>query len=408
MPASRSWRPVVALVPFGLMGTWSCSSVALATELDLEPDPVVAGQATAEQAVWQQSATSALAPTAQPLAGAEFQVRPEVATPKLEWAEGIEVAGIEVAGIEVPGIEIPGIEIPIGPRTRVTGGVVVEPTQESMEAWHEEISGNLRRDWLRQAPKDRWHTQAALGLKHQWQVRPGMEAEVSYERMLGDIIGSSSSGGANRVKANLDYQIRPHWSSSVRLEQRVGSRENQLRMSAGVTGQVSPRLTAQVSARRDRQTDKAPKTQIRAGLSYTTATQNTAGEAHLAANLQYEYRQYDNSAHLLKASANYRPSDRWDMSSMVGVRQQEGGKTAALAQVGLSHRFSKRLDCAGDLRLRQGFGGGEAGGLGATVEMGYRLNPRVRLSAGYAVGKTKDDDFRRSQSSGPYVDLQLR
>ncbi len=338
----------------------------------------------------QPTSSPRLTQATQSLMNAGLRLQPDVHFPEMEWSAGAAVN--------------------LGPKTQVTGGYVLESDADT-EDWNDSVQ-ELR--------SSRWQTKAVLGVQHQWDVTPDMKLSVSYERMMGNSLGISSAAGGspNRVKANLDYRIRPGWQGKARLEQRVGRQENRMKLNGRLTGQLSPTVTTQIRASHNRRTHHDPSTRVRVGISYVPAAVPEVGsrpgarrsspEPKLETHLNYEYRHRRSSAHLLQAAATYRPNWRWEMDSHLGVRQW-GGQTDALLQAGMTHYLPNRLDVGGDVRVRQNIGGGgRSPALGATVELGYHMNANLRLSAGYAFGETKDRDFRASQPSGPYVGLRLK
>lgn len=336
------------------------------------------------------SSQQRLAQATQSLMNAGLRLQPDAHFPEMEWSVGAAAS--------------------LGPKTQFTGGYVLESDAET-EDWSD--SGQELRS-------NRWQMKTVLGVQHQWDVTPEMKLSVSYERMMGNSFGLSSAVGAspNRVKANLDYRIRPGWQSQVRLEQRVGRQENRMKLNGRLTGELSPTVTTEIRASHDRRTHRDPSTRVRVGISYIPAAVPEVGsrqearrssvEPTLETHLNYEYRQRRSSTHLLQAAATYRPNWRWEMGSHFGVRQRDG-QTDALLQAGMAHYLPNRLDVGGDVRLLQNIGGGaRRPALGATMELGYHINANLRLSAGYAFGETKDRDFRASQPAGPYVGLRLK
>jgi hypothetical protein len=82
--------------------------------------------------------------------------------------------------------------------------------------------------------------------------------------------------------------------------------------------------------------------------------------------------------------------------------------TVALGQLRVTRRLNYQWDIAAEAR----FIGQPAQNyteVGGALELGYYLNPNLRVAAGYAIGDINDPDLGGSRSrSGPYVGLTLK
>jgi hypothetical protein len=118
----------------------------------------------------------------------------------------------------------------------------------------------------------------------------------------------------------------------------------------------------------------------------------------------------------LAAEAIYAPNWHWEIYGKVGLRHSRstlasdlvGTSTVSLAQLRATYRFDYRWDVAAEARWigQPSAGFNEVGVVG---EVGYYLNPNLRLAAGYVFGDVSDRDLGNSRSaSGPFLGLTVK
>jgi hypothetical protein len=164
---------------------------------------------------------------------------------------------------------------------------------------------------------------------------------------------------------------------------------------------------------------------LRVGLAYRDPKNDK-----INALLRYEFRQNPSNIpesiligtgsgsqdHLLAAEVLYAPDWRWELYGKLGLRYSStslsedllGTSMVSLAQMRATYRLGYRWDIAGELRYI-GQPTANYNEFGVVAEVGYYLNPNLRLSAGYVFGNISDQDLGGSRSaSGPYVGLTIK
>ncbi|NJN30270.1 MAG: TonB-dependent receptor [Synechococcales cyanobacterium RM1_1_8] len=290
--------------------------------------------------------------------------------------------------------------------------------------------------------------QGALGLKQRWEVTRGLNLDLAYERIVGDMFGRTASGdrlrqpivvgsnsstvglnGGDSFSLGLDYTGSADLKASARYERSNSSGGTSENISAALTGKLSPSLTGLVRYNRSANANQGlrnldPTTEIRLGLAYRDVE-----EDKINALLRYEYRRNPDlipesalfgsgtgsSEHVFATEAIYAPNWRWELYGKLALRQSEsylaedlvGSNTTTLAQLRATYRFHDSFDLLGEGRwIGQTQGYQE---MGVVLEGGYYITPDLRLSAGYVFGKVSDRDFDGNQSaSGPYVGITLK
>jgi hypothetical protein len=273
-----------------------------------------------------------------------------------------------------------------------------------------------------------------LGLDHRWQISPGLDLDVAYERIfddlfLGGLLGvgqgasrSTEHQSGNSVSVGVNYTDNPNWKAAARFEYRDTSGYGTTNVSADLSGKLTPALTSLISFDRAfaagrRSRELGATTTLRVGLAYRNPQHD-----RLNALLRYEYRQNPStipetlligrgtgsSEHLLATELIYAPNWQWEFYAKAGVRfatstlaqNYTARSTIALTQLRATYRINRRLDVVGEARWI-GQPSANYTELGFLGEVGYHLTPNIRLAAGYSSGSINSDrDFSGSRSEG--------
>jgi hypothetical protein len=290
-------------------------------------------------------------------------------------------------------------------------------------------------------------TQGAVGLNNRWTIAPGLRLNLAYEHVFGDFVGTTGAGqqflqplaigqnasalgfqGGDSYSASLEYTDNPNFKASARYERRNSSRGNNTVISGGVTGKISPSLTAlvryqQASAANQRLTGLGDTANLRVGLAYRDPNNDKFN-----ALLRYEYRKNPaiipntilsgngtgSQDHTFAAEAIYAPNWQWEFYGKYALRHSTsylaqdlaGTSTVNLAQLRATYRLGYSIDLVTEARVINQSNYTETGVL---LEAGYYLTPNLRLAAGYALGKVDDRDFSGTRSAGgPYLGLTVK
>jgi len=295
-----------------------------------------------------------------------------------------------------------------------------------------------------------WSSQSAMGFNHRIRLAPGLRMSLGYERIAADLLAytaagqqflqpvavgqSSSSLGLNNYTSyavGLEYTENPNFKANGRFEFRDGDNSNDtMVISAAAAGKLSPSLTALA---RYQQGNFANQLLVDSGLADTInlklglAYRNPADDKFNAL-FRYEYRQNPattpdtiligsgtgSNIHLFALEAIYAPNFRWEFYGKFALRSTTsylakdllGTNAITLGQFRTTYRFGYRWDAAAEVRwISQSVVGFDEVGLAA--ELGYYLNPNLRIALGYNFGNANDRDLSRTRD-GVYVTVALK
>jgi hypothetical protein len=288
-----------------------------------------------------------------------------------------------------------------------------------------------------------------LGVEHGFQLTDDLKLDVAYEHIFNMPFkktgtgqqfampyavgnGASALGLTNgdTLSAGLGYTPNEDFQANARFDYRLSGPARNVAVTANALGKVTPSLTGVgqfkwASAANQTLEALGATTDLKVGLAYRNPKNDKFN-----ALLRYEYRRNPSTIpetlllpagtgstdHLLALEAIYAPNWRWEFYGKAGVRFSQSqlakdffnSSTVALGQLRVTRRISYQWDIAAEARFisqpTQNYS--EFGG---ALELGYYLNPNLRVAAGYALGDINDPDLGGSRSrSGPYVGLTLK
>ena len=283
-------------------------------------------------------------------------------------------------------------------------------------------------------------TQGAIGINQGFTISPGLKLSLAYEHVFGDFYGRTAAGtqfaqpfavgqsaaslgfgSGDSYSIGLDYKDNPNFQASARYEHRNSSGGSNTLISAGVTGKISPALTAllryqQASSSNQKLEGLGNTANLKLGLAYRDPDNDKFN-----ALLRYEYRKNPSTIpdslllgtgtgsedHTFALETLYAPNWRWELYGKYAIRHSTsylaqdlvGSSTINLAQLRATYRLGYNFDLVGEARwLNQPSANHSETGF--VIEGGYYLTPNLRLSAGYAFGNVDDEDFSGSRSAG--------
>lgn len=291
--------------------------------------------------------------------------------------------------------------------------------------------------------------QAAIGLKNELTIRPGLRMNLSYEYVLANFFGSTAAGpqfiqpyavgqGGSAIglseghnfSLGFDYTDNPNFKASARYDYRTTDLGSNSSLSAAIDGKFTSYLTGLANFQHAGASNQGleslgPSTTLRVGLAYRNPKNDKFN-----ALLRYEYRRNpslvpnsilfgsgsSSTDHTIALEGIYAPNWQWEFYGKFAYRQSTtylakdlvGSSAITLGQLRATYRFNKRWDVTAEARVigqpSQGYSE-----IGAVAEVGYYLTPNLRLAAGYSFGNINDRDFDGSRSSGgPYVGLTVK
>ena len=296
---------------------------------------------------------------------------------------------------------------------------------------------------------DAMATGGAIGLNHAVAIAPGLRFNFAYEHIFSNFYSRTGAGiqfaqpftegqnassigvsSGDSYSIGLEYTDNPDLQTSARYEHRSSSGASNTVISAGVTGKISPALTALL---RYQQANSSNQTLIGLGdtveLKLGLAYRNLENDKFNAL-LRYEYRRNPATIPetILLGSGTgsedrtfaletiYAPSWQWELYGKYAIRHSTsyladdlvGSSQVNLAQFRATYRLGYNVDLVGEARwiAQPSENYSETG---FVVEAGYYLTPNLRLSAGYTFGNVDDEDFGGSRfANGFYFGFTVK
>lgn len=273
-------------------------------------------------------------------------------------------------------------------------------------------------------------TEAAMGLRNQWQVAEGVRLNTSFERVHALSGGSDASkrNESTAVTGAVEVTTSKDWKASGRLEYRTAPGSDNLLATAGLALKIDEEWTAlargivnlvQAKLTTSDEDRRSFRLQQRTQLGLAYRDLETSFWSALA---RYEWKtdrdstpgaDFQRQVHVLSAHINAR------LSRPLTVSGRWAAKLARDRSLGLSsvtftqllgaralYDFAERWDLglqAGGLYTR---GGSWQAGLGS--EVGYRVQDNLWVSAGYNLFGFRDVDLAGDEHTERGLFLRLR
>jgi hypothetical protein len=291
--------------------------------------------------------------------------------------------------------------------------------------------------------------QGAIGLNHRWVLSPGFTTNLNYERVFGDVFANTAAGaqfaqpfapgqsasslgiqGGDSYGIGFEYTQNPDFKATARYERRASAAGSNTVITAGLTGKVSPSLTALLRYNQANTSNQlfnglGDTSNLKLGLAYRDPKDN-----RFNALMRYEFRQNPSTIpdslllgagtgstdHTIAVEAIYAPDWQWEFYGKYALRSStaylaqdfSSSSLVSLAQLRARYRFGYNTDIVGELRsISQPTSGYSE--LGGVAELGYYISPNLRLAAGYSFGRINDRDFSGSRAAeGAYLGITLK
>ena len=287
-----------------------------------------------------------------------------------------------------------------------------------------------------------------FGIDQGIRLARGLNMDLSYEYVFSEqfqtaageqfiqpfAVGPGASAltltNGHSFSAGVNYTNHSNLNVNARVEHRTNEKGSNTVISANALGRINRDLTGlfsyqQASAANQKLSDLGVSRDLKLGLAFRNPKDDTFNGL-----LRYEFRQNPSTipetlligrgtgseSHLLAIEGIYAPNWRWELYGKAGFRHSKtqlarnlvSSSTSPLAQLRLTHRLNYKWDIGAEARwIGQPSAGFDE--FGVNAEVGYYLNPNIRLSAGYAFGAINDRDLGNSRSSdGPYLGVTLK
>lgn len=290
----------------------------------------------------------------------------------------------------------------------------------------------------------------SAGIQQGIVLSPGLKLDLNYERViggntttttgagqqfaqpysLGQTASSLSTTNGDSYGIGINYTDNPNFQANARYEYRNSNLTSTSNLSAGLTGKLSPALSALL---RFQQSSVANQVISDAGLGARMDVKTGIAFRNPVSDefnglLSYQYRRNPSilptsilttsgtgsEDHTLALEGIYAPNWQWEYAAKYALRNATSyldqsltaGNTIGITQLRTTYRLAHEWDVTGDVRWLKQFSSGRSE-IGAALEAGYYLTPDLRLSAGYSLGVADDPNGARN-ASGPYLGITIK
>jgi hypothetical protein len=291
----------------------------------------------------------------------------------------------------------------------------------------------------------------SIGAQQGFVLSPGLKLDLNYERVIGGNTSTTTGAGqqfnqpyssgqtgsslnvsnGDSYGIGLNYTDNPNFQANARYEFRNSGVISSTNLSAGITGKLSPALSALLRFQQSSAANQVLRddpglgatTNLKAGLAFRNPYSDEFNGL-----LSYQYRKNPSilptsilttsgtgsEDHTLALEGIYAPDWRWEFGGKYALRNATSyldqsltaGTTLGITQLRATYRLAHDWDITGDVRWINQFSSGRSE-MGAALEAGYYLTPDLRLSAGYSLGAADDPNGNRN-ASGAYLGLTVK
>jgi hypothetical protein len=290
----------------------------------------------------------------------------------------------------------------------------------------------------------------AAGIQQGIVLSPGLKLDLNYEHILGGNIVTTTGAGQQFAQPyslgqtasslstttgdsygiGINYTDNPNFQANARYEYRNSNLTSSSNLSAGLTGKLSPALSALLRFQQSGAANQvisgaaiADRIDVKAGVAFRNPSSDEFNGL-----LSYQYRRNPSilptsilissgtgsEDHTLALEGIYAPNWQWEYAGKYALRNAtsyldqsfSAGETISITQLRATYRLAHDWDITGDVRWLKQFSSGTSE-VGAALEAGYYLTPDLRLSAGYSLGVADDPNGSRN-ASGPYLGLTVK
>jgi hypothetical protein len=295
----------------------------------------------------------------------------------------------------------------------------------------------------------------AVGLQQGIVLAPGLKMDLTYERLItggnggyaqtgagqqspqpfapGQSSSSVGVGSGNSYSIGVAYTDNPNYQANIRYEFRDGVSGSSSGINAGITGKVSPELTALA-----RYQQNSVANQVLTGSSLGDTSNLKVGLAYRNPNsdqvnalLSYQYRRNPSTIpsdilssigsgsedNTIAAEVIYAPNWQWELYSKYAFRtgtnflatNTNTNSNLSIGQLRATYRLGYSWDLVADGRVitqpNQGYTE-----TGLAIEAGYYLTPNLRLSGGYGLGRVDDPTISGGNraANGAYLGFTIK
>jgi guanyl-specific ribonuclease Sa len=296
----------------------------------------------------------------------------------------------------------------------------------------------------------------AIGLQQGIVLGPGLKMDLAYERLISGNTGGYTQTGAgqqfpqpyapgqsgasvgvgsgNSYSVGLSYTDNPNYQANAKYEHRDGVNGSSSGINAGITGKITPELTALARYQQNSVANQVlsnssglgSTSDLKLGLAYRNPISDQVN-----ALLSYQYRRNPSTIpndiipdagsgsedNTIAAEVIYAPNWQWELYGKYALRSgttylstnANTNNSLSLGQIRATYRLGYSWDLVADGRIiRQPNLGYTETGL--ALELGYYLTPNLRLSGGYGFGRVDDPTISNGNraASGPYLGFTVK
>lgn len=254
--------------------------------------------------------------------------------------------------------------------------------------------------------------QAAIGLKNNFQIKPGFTANAGFERQF--TVKGPNSGDATAVSGALAYTANPNWKGTTRAEARFASTTNTYLNSFGYGQRISANWTLLAKNIISLNTIDGVsgfsriQERFRVGAAFRDIYSNK-----IDGLFRYEYKYEEQNsglpfvrkAHVFSSHGNYHPVDRWTFSGRLAAKSSTieddiSSSTSFLELISgrVMHDINDTWDAGinASLLANSDF---TTKDYGLGVEVGFIMARNLRLAVGFNIFGYDDEDLAENSYS---------
>jgi hypothetical protein len=296
----------------------------------------------------------------------------------------------------------------------------------------------------------------AIGLQQGIVLAPGLKMDLAYERLIAGNTGGYTQTGAgqqfpqpyapgqsgasvglgsgNSYSVGVSYTDNPNYQANVKYEYRDSVNGSSSGINAGITGKVTPELTALARYQQNAVANQVlsnssglgSTSNLKLGLAYRNPVSD-----QINALLSYQYRRNPSTIpndilpdagsgsedNTIAAEVIYAPNWQWELYGKYALRSgttylatnANASNSLSIGQLRATYRLGYSWDLVADGRIiRQP--NQDYTETGLALELGYYLTPNLRLSGGYGLGRVDDPTISTGNraASGAYLGFTIK
>jgi hypothetical protein len=266
--------------------------------------------------------------------------------------------------------------------------------------------------------------EAAMGLRNQWTLAPGVHVNASYEQLQA-LSASTANSASTALTGGLDYTRNPLWKGTTRIELRKSSTTDSILHTLGIAYKINRNWTflgrnlLDITAAEASGAQDALEEHLQFGMAYRPVDRDRWNglfryEYIFNKNMDPTITNQDEGDHVISGDLNFQPKRAWTYTVHYAAKITAPNSDTSYAFTQLlsgrvMHDITDRWD-AGLLASIMADQWGENRQTGLGAEVGYLIQANLYLSSGYNIfgfsdKYLSDEDYT---DQGAYLRLRVK